>query len=55
MRALRSNQNISHGKAARELGYQPRPFRETLNDTLRWFEENGQLTCSPTVKSTESL
>lgn len=55
MRALRSNRNISHQKATRELGYQPRPFRETLIDTLRWFEENGQLTHSPTVKSMESL
>jgi dihydroflavonol-4-reductase len=44
LRALRSNRHISHEKATRELGYQPRPFRETLVDTLRWFEENGQLT-----------
>lgn len=55
MRALRSNRNISHQRATRELGYQPRPFRETLIDTLRWFEENGQLTRSPMLKSTESL
>jgi dihydroflavonol-4-reductase len=55
MRALRSNRNMSHEKATRELGYQPRPFRETLIDTLRWFEENGQLTHSPTIKSRESL
>jgi dihydroflavonol-4-reductase len=43
LRALKSNKNISHEKATRELGYQPRPFRKTLVDTLRWFEENGQL------------
>jgi dihydroflavonol-4-reductase len=43
LRALRSNRHISHDRATRELGYQPRPFRETLLDTLRWFEENGQL------------
>jgi dihydroflavonol-4-reductase len=43
LRALKSNRHISHAKATRELGYQPRPFRETLSDTLRWFEENGQL------------
>jgi dihydroflavonol-4-reductase len=43
LRALQSNRRISHDKAARELGYSPRPFRETLVDTLRWFEENGQL------------
>jgi dihydroflavonol-4-reductase len=44
LRALKSNRRISHERAGRELGYKPRPFRETLLDTLRWFEENGQLT-----------
>jgi dihydroflavonol-4-reductase len=43
MRALKSNRAISHERARRELGYKPRPFRETLIDTLRWFHENGQL------------
>jgi dihydroflavonol-4-reductase len=47
LRALKSNKNISHEKATRELGYQPRPFRETLTDTLHWFEENGQLKLPP--------
>lgn len=45
LRALNSNPQISHEKATRELGYQPRPFRETLFDTLKWFEEYGKLTC----------
>lgn len=44
LQALRDNREISHQKATRELGYHPRPFRETLIDTLRWFEANGQLT-----------
>jgi dihydroflavonol-4-reductase len=43
LQALESNRNISHRKASRELGYRPRPFRETLIDTLMWFEENGRL------------
>ncbi len=55
MRALRSNRNISHEKATRELGYQPRPFRETLIDTLRWFEENGQLARLPVAEPGEAL
>lgn len=42
---LRGNRNVSHEKATRELGYRPRPLNETIADTLRWFEENGQLTC----------
>jgi dihydroflavonol-4-reductase len=43
LRALKSNRNISHARATSELGYQPRPFRETLTDTLHWFEANGYL------------
>ena len=54
LKALKSNRNISHGKAARELGYQPRPFRETLEDTLRWFAANGQLQGLPSLSAGES-
>lgn len=43
LRALNSNRQISHEKANRELGYQPRPFKETLVDTMKWFELNGNL------------
>jgi dihydroflavonol-4-reductase len=43
LEALRGNRNISHQKASRELDYHPRPFRETLVDTLSWFGENGRL------------
>ncbi|OGO00927.1 MAG: hypothetical protein A2Y90_02285 [Chloroflexi bacterium RBG_13_52_12] len=53
LRALNSNRHISHERAARELGYQPRPFRETLEDTLRWFRDNGQLERSDKVKTGE--
>jgi len=35
--AMRSNRNISHARASRDLGYAPRPFEETLTDTLNWF------------------
>ncbi len=43
IQALSSNVNISHGLAARDLGYHPRPFGETISDTLSWFYLNGQL------------
>ncbi len=45
LRALKSNRQISHERATRELGYRPRPLRETLIDTLGWFKENGRLGC----------
>jgi dihydroflavonol-4-reductase len=40
---LKSNCNISHEKATRELGYQPRPLLETFRDSLLWMEEHGQI------------
>jgi len=43
LEALRSNRCISHQKASNALGYQPRPFQQTLEDTYRWFMENGYL------------
>ena len=51
IRALCSNRNISHERAARDLGYHPRPLRETVVDTFRWFEENGYLEppCDTTI------
>jgi dihydroflavonol-4-reductase len=52
LQALRDNRKVSHQRATEELGYQPRPFKETLSDTLRWFEENGQLTCHLKLSST---
>ena len=35
--ALTSNRQVSCAKAARELGYAPRPFEQTLEDTLDWL------------------
>jgi dihydroflavonol-4-reductase len=40
LEVLKSNSNISHAKAARELGYSPRSLYESLRDTVRWFLEN---------------
>jgi dihydroflavonol-4-reductase len=37
------HRNISHAKATRELGYQPRPFEDTVRDTLEWFRQAGLL------------
>ncbi|GAB4458568.1 MAG: SDR family oxidoreductase [Anaerolineales bacterium] len=40
LEVLRSNSNISHAKATRELGYQPRSLYESIRDTVTWFLEN---------------
>lgn len=42
LETVASNSVISNAKARRELGYQPRSLRETLVDTVRWFQENRQ-------------
>jgi dihydroflavonol-4-reductase len=42
--ALRTGHpRIDYGKAAAELGYRPRPLRETVRDTLAWFAARGPL------------
>jgi dihydroflavonol-4-reductase len=51
LKALDSNRHISHERATRELGYNPRPFRVTLVDTLRWFQDNGQLNLPEKIKN----
>lgn len=55
IRALCGNRNISHERATNDLGYHPRPLRETLIDTLQWFEGNGQLVCLPKLQPAGDL
>ena len=43
LQPLEGNSDISHARATRELGYQPRPLRETVVETLQWFENRGVL------------
>lgn len=43
LKALGSNHNVSHARAAGELGYNPRPLSETIKDTIEWFNNNGYL------------
>jgi len=40
LNALDSNRLITHARATRDLMYLPRPFRETLADTLAWFAQH---------------
>lgn len=39
LEVLKSNSNISHAKATRELGYRPRSIYETISDTVKWVLE----------------
>jgi len=41
--ALRANRDIRCDKAARELGYAPRPLSDTVRDIYAWFREAGML------------
>jgi dihydroflavonol-4-reductase len=43
LNALVCNRHISHARATREIGYHPRPIKETVHDTLLWFRDNGYL------------
>ncbi len=43
LHALRSNRDMQHAKAARELGYSARPTRETIVDLYAWLDERGRL------------
>ena len=42
IRKLCSNCNFSYEKAARELGYAPRPLDESLRDTIAWIKETEE-------------
>ena len=37
--AICSNSHISHARATRELGFQPRPARKAVLDAVRWFQQ----------------
>jgi len=43
VRMSRKKMYFSSKKAARELGYAPRPAREAIVDAVRWFGANGYL------------
>jgi dihydroflavonol-4-reductase len=43
LRVLASNCLMSSAKAASELGYAPRPLRETVKNTIEWFVATGRL------------
>lgn len=40
---VNSNSKISFEKARKELGYSPRPIKESIRDSVEWFKENIEL------------
>lgn len=40
---LTSESFVSQEKSRRELGHSPRPIRESIVDSIHWFQENGRL------------
>jgi dihydroflavonol-4-reductase len=43
LRMARKKMFFSHAKAARELGYAPRPAREAIADAVAWFRAHGMV------------
>ena len=43
VRMSRKKMYFSSSKAARELGYKPRPAREAIAVAVEWFNANGYL------------
>ena len=43
LQTLKSNRQISHARADRELSYQRRPLEETIADTIAWFKDHGYI------------
>jgi dihydroflavonol-4-reductase len=39
IRTMKNGHDVSAAKAKRELGFQPRPFEETLRDTINWYRQ----------------
>ncbi|MEO8195767.1 MAG: NAD-dependent epimerase/dehydratase family protein [Thermoanaerobaculia bacterium] len=44
LRALRLSRRVDGAKARRELGHAPRPFAETIRDSVGWLRDHGYLT-----------
>ena len=41
--SVQQYKDVSHAKAAKELDYTPRAFRETLEDTFKWLKDGGYM------------
>ncbi len=51
IKTLKTSPCVSHEKATRELGYQPRSLEQSIADTLEWFRLTGKIAYSSRVSS----
>jgi len=54
LHTLKHHRRVSHAKATRELGYQPRPIEDTIRDTFNWFDEMGMLNARASARTVSS-
>ncbi len=40
---VNGNTKVSHEKAKKDLNHNPREFKETIRDLIRWFKDNGYI------------
>jgi len=50
LRTLARGGRVDCGRARRELGYTPRPFDDTLRTTAAWFQHQGLLSTTDTLR-----
>ena len=43
LKTLSGNRNMSHEKAAKQLAYRPRPFRESMQDALTFYQAQNRI------------
>lgn len=43
LRAIRLSRRVDGARAEQQLGHAPRPFAETIRDSVRWLQEHGYL------------
>ena len=51
LHALRANRRVPHDRATRELGYEPRPTRDSVTAVYEWFARTGRVALRGEVRS----
>ena len=43
LKVLATNSDFSHEKASKDLNFNPRPFEETVKDTISWIRKTKKI------------